>query len=562
MYGADTLLQLFERGRGIPRVHCDDRPTKALRGFHAGLPCRDQFDFMKRLFRYVLLPLRYNTLFVELAGGMRYKSHPEISQTWERAADEYRRGLIPKPPHMTMVANGEILEHEEVQRYVGFAKELGFDIVPEVQSLGHVQYITMAHPEIAEIDTEETAVKDTRNEDVRPASVYHHCYCPSLEESYQIIFDLMDEIIDVVKPQRYVHIGHDEVYQIGVCPRCRGKEPAKLFATHVNRLHDHLAARGLGTMMWSDMLQPPPARPYATYPAIDLLPKDIVMLDFVWYFNMDHDIENNLLAKGYPVAVGNLYSSHFPRYRDRIMKDHMIGGQVSMWLENNEGSYGDNGKLWDCIYLSEMLWNPETYDERNRRTYTERIIKDIQPVMRDEVRGKYEARGYSKVSVTLPRAAKAPKELLKLCPKAILMQGESISVGAAFERLVFEHATVNAAPRIMWKPIDKIGDYRVAYADGTVLSVPVKYGSNIMAYDTTYGAFMPQEYYRHNGYVGTWFSDPVYRQKRADGSDMTVYGFLWENPYPEKEIAAITYQPIENDYCGLILVGIKGLNKK
>ena len=31
---------------------------------------------------------------------------------------------------------------------------------------------------------------------------------------------------------------------------------------------------------------------------------------------------------------------------------------------------------------------------------------------------------------------------------------------------------------------------------------------------------------------------------------------------PEKEIKTIEYRPIENDYCGLILAGIRGLNKK
>ena len=560
LYGCDTILQLSERDRGVRCFQCDDHPTKAFRGFHMMLPHLSKFDFIKRLFRYVLLPLRYNTVILEITASMKFESHPEITDAWQRAIDAYKQGTAPRPPHMH--AEGTILEKEDVAALVEEMRVLGFEIIPEVQSLGHVQYITLAHPELAEIDETVTTVSDTRNEDERPAAQFHHCYCPSMEESYRIVFDLIDEIVAVTKPQHYVHIGHDEIYQIGVCKRCREKDPAELLATHVKRLYDYLAAKGLGTIMWSDMLQPPPIRPYRAYRAAEMLPRDIIMLDFVWYFNMDCDLEDTLLEKGYSVAVGNLYSSHYPRYRSRVMKERMIGGQISMWVDSNEEKFGENGKLWDCIYLSEMLWNTENYDERNRRTYSHRLARDILPKMRDEVRARFCPNGYKETVLCLPRAQKPPKEVSCLCPDAIVMQGETIRVDAAFERLVFEHATLQPAPRIMWRPIDKIGDYCITYSDGSVIEVPVKYAANIMAYNTTHGAPMPQEYYRHNGYVGTWFLDPAYTGKSSDGSDVTVGDFLWENPHPKKEIREIRYRPVQNDYCGLILAGIRGLCKQ
>lgn len=562
LYGADTILQLSEFKRGVRKFNCDDRPSKPFRGFHAGIPERCQFDFMKRFFRYVLLPLRYNIFIVEIAGCMRYDSHPEITEAWAKTVDAYRKGLMPTPPHYDMLARGEIIEKEEVLRYVGFARELGFEIVPEVQSLGHVQYITIAHPELAEIEEVDVVVKDTRAEDARPASAYKHCYCPSLEESYNIIFDLIDEIVDLIKPEKYVHIGHDEIYQIGVCKRCREKDPSDIYAEHVTRLHDHIAEKGLLTMMWSDMIHPAPVRNYRTYKAIDKLPRDILMLDFVWYFAIPLDIEDNILPHGYKVAVGNLYSSHYPRYKSRVMKKGMIGGQISTWVTNSEEIYGNNGKMWDSIYLSEMLWNIENYDERNRRAYNDIIATLIQPVMRDNVRGKYNPKGYKATALKLPRAKCAPKKLIDLCPKAIVLDGEKIEVGASFERIVFEHATINSAPRIVWVPFEKIGDYIVRYEDGSSISIPVKYAENIMAYDTAYAIPMPQGFYRHNGYVGTWFSDPTYQGKDESGADLTVSGFVWENPNPDKKIESIEYAPIDSDWCGLVLAGIKGLNKK
>jgi len=143
------------------------------------------------------------------------------------------------------------------------------------------------------------------------------------EKSYEIIYDLIDEIVEVVKPERYVHMGHDEIYEIGLCPRCKDKDHSDLYAKHVTRMHDYLKKKGLGMMIWSDMLQP--TERYLTPPAITKIPKDIVMLDFIWYFHFDIDMEDHILPHGFNVIMGNMYSSHYPRFESRIAK--------KVWLE-------------------------------------------------------------------------------------------------------------------------------------------------------------------------------------------------------------------------------------
>jgi hypothetical protein len=130
-----------------------------------------------------------------------------------------------------------------------------------------------------------------------------------------------------------------------------------LLARHINRLYDYLKQKGLGTIMWSDMLQP--CTKYQTANAANLIPKDILCLDFIWYFHFDKDLENNLLSLGFRVAVGNLYSSHYPRYRQRMMQDGMVGGQVSMWALTKEANFGRRGKIFDLTYTAQMLWNAE-----------------------------------------------------------------------------------------------------------------------------------------------------------------------------------------------------------
>ena len=560
MYAADTLTKLCDEGE-FPVVTVEDGPDKPIRGFHFGLPPRDQLDFMKRVFRYVLLPLRYNQIYIEFCGAMRFDSHPEISEAWVNGNERARAGLQPPFPHAMMGANGTLLEKDEVRDLLDCARELGFEIIPEVQSFGHVQYITFAHPELAEREEEDKDVNDTRAEDERPHNFYSHCYCPSKEESYKLIFDLIDEIVEVARPQRYVHIGHDEVYHIGLCPLCKDKSHAELFAYHVNRLYEHITKKGYKVVMWSDMIQS--ATAYQTPPAADMIPKDILCLDFVWYFHLDLDIEDNLLEKGFKVAVGNLYSSHYPRYESRMAKDGMLGGEVSTWCVANEYFFGKKGKFWDLAMTAEMLWRFEGYDGRLRPVYNEIISKKVQPLLRDEVRGVYSIGGYDGYSVApVGESAGVPEDVMAVCPESVIAESASVKIGATCDRLVFKHTTVRNMPRIQWQPLLHCGKYAVRYADGECVEIPVDYAGNVVAYDRRYAEPMPGGYARHNGYIGTWVYDPIYEGFTKNGRPMHICGFVWENPRADVAIDSISYVADAEDYSTLVLCGVDVMRKK
>ncbi len=60
-------------------------------------------------------------------------------------------------------------------------------------------------------------------------------------------------------------------------------------------------------MIWGDMLQP---LWWYNSPKAEI-PKDIVLLDFVWYFRPDEDTEDRLLARGFKVIMGMLYTCFF-----------------------------------------------------------------------------------------------------------------------------------------------------------------------------------------------------------------------------------------------------------
>ncbi|MBQ8321774.1 MAG: family 20 glycosylhydrolase [Clostridia bacterium] len=562
LYAALALLDITDGGE-LPIIEIDDKPTKEMRGVHIGMPKRENLSFVKRLFEYVFLPLRYNHIIVQFCGGVRYDSHPEIAEAYLEAVRKFELGLAPRFPHDYMACEGTVLEKHEVSDMLAYARELGFEIIPELQTLGHVQWVTNAHPEISEREENDKIVTDTSNEDLRPTNFYTHCYCPSNEKSYEIMFDLLDEIIEMAKPERYVHMGHDEVYHLGLCEKCKKIPHHELFARDIMRYYTYLKSKGLNVAIWSDMLQP--VTQYQTYPAINLVPKDILMLDFIWYFHLKEDIEENLFADGYHnVMIGNLYSSHFPRYTKRMMNENLLGGQVSLWCAMNERAMAEKGKFFELQYTSELLWNPEKYTENMRSVYNYVISRKIQPRMRDELRGVYSLSGYEEYDIKLPSGSKKgiPSALLEVCPDTVIADGASVNVANSFDRLVFEQATLMRGQRNSWKPLIISGVYTIEYEDGTREELPVRYSGNVQWLKAKYGMPLFEANYRHDGYIATWQCDPAYETTNELGEALLISGHVWENPHPDKKILTVSYKADEADFAVLILAGLKGFKKR
>lgn len=546
LYAIERLFELEKEGV-LPCCEIEDTPYKEMRGVHLFLPAHNEIPFFRSLIKNVLIPFHYNQLFIEFAGGMRFDRHPEISEGWLEGNRRAKRGEIPRFPHGG-VAEGELLEKHEVRALCDFARELGFELIPEVQSFGHVQYITFAHPDIAEFDPEaEVTSTDAREADVPPSLFYKHSYCPQNEKSYAIIHDIIDEIVEVVRPQRFVHCGHDEIYQMGLCPKCKSVPRDRLYEMHVRDLHDYLAGKGLRMMLWADMVQP--VTKYQCFPALDRLPKDIVWLDFVWYFHLDKDIEENLLSKGYEIMVGNLYSSHFPRYEHRIKP--LLGGEVSFWCLTKESDISREGKFFDLMYTAEMLWS-KGYCEKTRLAYTALIAERL-PLVRARLRG--EAPLTPKLALNFE---KDKKEFFYKSIKGVLLNDPlTVDVKEAVAGLRFLHTALYREKRVAWGELVQIGTYTVRYEDGTEIHIPVTYDGNVRCFKYRFAEPLPEPYYRHEGYVCAWEANPVEAGYAEDGTPVTLYALTWNNPLPHKKIDSITCHEHADSAAGLVLCDVE-----
>lgn len=530
VYGVEVLLKMIQSG-ALVECTIDDYPRMPFRGVHLMLPHPSQFEFAKRLVKYVISPMGYNCIIMEVAGGMEFESHPEINRAVEEAWEKGLKGEWPHFPHGE-AGMGATVKKELIRDFVAYCREFGVDVVPEIQSLGHVQFMTVAHPDIAERPEgkEKTEEIDGKDADIPPNEFYGHSYCPSNPKSYEILFDLIDEIVDVFSPKEYVHMGHDEVYQIGVCPRCKDKTPATLLAEDVNKIHAYLAKKGLKMMIWADMFQK--VTKYQTSAALEQIPEDIILLDFVWYFHMNEDIEDNLLEKNRKVVMGNMYSSHYPRYESRVVKEGILGAQTSTWVTTAEHDIAKEGKMYELLYAAQMMWSAG-YTSHARYSY-DKLISATMPF----IRGKLKDVAYPSLmedkeeTVVVDNGEYEPKQ--SVC-------GSEYAINRKADSVIFEHATTDKITRIPWVELEEIGRYLVTYVDGTTTSVPLTYSGNISHWNRRQNEPFVYGYYRHNGYQAVSYETDGVEVKHLECGYVTSYRYEWINPNPEKEIEKIEY---------------------
>ena len=222
-----------------------------------------------------LAKLGVNLIIAEVNYNYEYVSHPELR-------------------------SGDAISRETVKDIVALCRQHRIRLVPQFQTLGHQSWEEKTFPLLVKYPQfDESPGKYPGNKGQEPMGNDFYCrsWCPLHPDLNAIIFDLYDELIDVFEADA-LHIGMDEVFVIGddACPRCRGKAPAELFAKAVNDAYGHIVkTRGKEMMMWGDRFIDGAETGYGmweaskneTYPAIDLVPKDIIICD--WHYERKYE---------------------------------------------------------------------------------------------------------------------------------------------------------------------------------------------------------------------------------------------------------------------------------
>lgn len=232
----------------------------SFRGVCLNVPKQKDIELFKRLITEVMPEYKCNTLVLLIRYKYQFQSHPEVSDNEPLTpAQAAEIGTLCRQNNIRIIPKMNLLGHQS-------GKEKGSE-------LG----LLRAYPEFDETPDLET---------VR----YCRSLCPRHPKIKDVVFDLGDELIDAFSADA-IHVGLDEVFEIGKCHRCKDTTNAELFAEWVNALHSHFVdEENVEMLMWGDRLLDSESTGYSewdasandTWKSIDEIPKDIIICD--WHY--------------------------------------------------------------------------------------------------------------------------------------------------------------------------------------------------------------------------------------------------------------------------------------
>jgi len=199
-------------------------PAVTLRGIHLdlkGLP-----PTPRRLLELldVVAEARLNCVLVEWEDTYPWRRYPEL-----RSPSAYSRAVV--------------------RTFLAGAAERSIRVIPLVQSFGHLENV-LSRKRFVRLRE-------------RPDNVQE--LCPCHPRSAAVIRELIADVLETHEGHiTHFHLGGDEVYEMGVCPRCRPiaerEGRAALYLRHMVPLLDDLKDKGLRPIIWDDMMRPWPLK--------------------------------------------------------------------------------------------------------------------------------------------------------------------------------------------------------------------------------------------------------------------------------------------------------------
>jgi hypothetical protein len=200
-----------------PKKHAS-APHPPWRGVHLMAPQVQHLPLVERAITEQLAPAGVNLIVFEVNYRFAWRSHPELTLPGAIAAEQAR----------ALAAT--------CQRH-------GIRLVPLFNCLGHQSWDKTTFPLLAKYpEFDETPQIPPDN-----PGIYCRSWCPQHPQVNKVVFALFDELLEAFAADA-LHVGMDEVFLIAheQCPRCRGGDPAKLFARAVNDFHAHLVVPSQG----------------------------------------------------------------------------------------------------------------------------------------------------------------------------------------------------------------------------------------------------------------------------------------------------------------------------
>jgi hypothetical protein len=591
-YGLQSLRQLsVERGGVVHFAGTEirDWPVKPLRGFKLYLPGRNNIGFFKRFVRDTLALYKYNTLIVEMNASMRLERHPELNSGWIRFSREvnyWRHNYPPGAPHDIEMnsthqdtADGGFLEKEEVADLARWVRQFHMEFVPELPSFTHSYYLLSAHQELSEVPGEPWPdtycpsnpesykllfdVYDEYIELLKPRMVH-----AGHDELFQPV-GLCPRCGNKDIRERYgedVRKIHDYLAGKGVRMAIWGDmllEGVRGVGLQNKKAPDGWAYQAPGGMTREQVAR--------------LIPKDILIFNWFWSAaepewneKQAEGFEAQLEAMGFEEIYGN-FTPGMRNFGERIRRKSILGGAPSAWFATNEAGFGKD-LLADVVGCAHALWRGDSMDGRELSGVIQRMAPEIRirfrgepPPSRTERRiepldiAKSFNAGLTEKTLGVDLSVmnsgtvslgNVPFDLSSSAGKSVVVVGTDgvgrtglpkqsgdIPIGVDATSLIFLHAAARPATnkesyRLIYDQedtADLLGWYEVVYADGLVVTLPIRYGVNIQEWNWAA---------RSSARDYCYGADAV-ALGGAGEQAVTFFAYEWKNPRLGQSIASV-----------------------
>lgn len=294
---------------------------KLWKAVHIMAPNPDGMPLLKRAIEEQLALLGVNVLVFEVNFKFAFRSDPDLRME-------------------------PVLTYEDARSLAKLCRKLGIRLIPEFNCLGHQSWSKTTFPLLVKY----REFDETPNIPLDNPGIYCRSWCPLHPKVNEVVFALMDELLDAFQADAF-HVGMDEVFLIASdqCPRCKGKDPAELFAKAVNDYHEHLVKkRGVEMLMWGDRLLDDKEMGYGkweasqngTVPAIDKIPKDIIICDWHYGLRQEYPSIPYFQQKGFRVVSASWKDEKaalaFLNYARKVATEKWLGHMCTTWVNGLE----------------------------------------------------------------------------------------------------------------------------------------------------------------------------------------------------------------------------------
>jgi hypothetical protein len=244
------------------------------------------------------------------------------------------------------MATGARFSKTQAKELIDYARSLGVEPVGYLNLLGHLERAYQKPPY-----TNHGGIM------IQDEQVYQH-----------FVFPILNEMLEVFGQVRWFHCGMDEAFELFEWLSQQGYDSATLLAQHIRRVNDHLRSRGIGMVIWHDMLFSPelekelgaPIGPANggtlrnTSAAIDKIPRSVVIN--YWFYEplASYPALDWLQRKGFEV-----WASPWQTPFSLVRYAHSRGAPTfgTIWADP-PGCLTDQAFLAVPVMYAWAAWNP------------------------------------------------------------------------------------------------------------------------------------------------------------------------------------------------------------